>query len=110
MGNPKGNLATLKSYAPGWNFGQTRTIRVPVALAPQVLEFARALDNGEALSQLNKVEEASKAEVNSPIDSETLSQVIAILNEGLKFPSNNATKTKAKIKEALALVQRYYKQ
>ncbi|MBN4004756.1 hypothetical protein [Nostoc sp. LPT] len=31
-------------WQPRWNSGKTKTIRVPIALVPQVLEYARALD------------------------------------------------------------------
>jgi hypothetical protein len=30
-----------------WQHGKTQVIRVPRALAPQILEYARALDSGE---------------------------------------------------------------
>lgn len=34
---------------PKWKSGQTRTIRVPVVLAEQLLEIAHKLDSGESL-------------------------------------------------------------
>ncbi len=34
---------------PKWKSGQTRTIRVPVVLAEQLLEIAHRLDSGESL-------------------------------------------------------------
>jgi hypothetical protein len=34
--------------APQWNLGRTRTIRVPIAIADQLLEIARRIDGGEA--------------------------------------------------------------
>ena len=101
MANPKGNLDTLKPYQAKWNSGTTRTIRVPVVLADQVLEYAHKLDSGESLTQVNEVITlfASRA------THETVTQVIQLLEESLKFPSNNASKTKAKVREALALLQ-----
>jgi hypothetical protein len=33
--------------APQWNLGRTRTIRVPIALAEQLMEVARKADSGE---------------------------------------------------------------
>jgi hypothetical protein len=101
MANPKGNLETLKPYQAKWNSGTTRTIRVPVVLADQVLEYAHKLDNGESLTQVNEV----TAIQGSKATDETLTQVIQLLEESLKFPSNNASKTKAKVREALALLQ-----
>ncbi len=101
MANPKGNLETLKPYQAKWNSGTTRTIRVPVVLADQVLEYAHKLDSGESLTQVNEV----TATQGSRKTDETLTQVIQLLEESLKFPSNNASKTKAKVREALALLQ-----
>ena len=101
MANPKGNLDTLKPYQAKWNSGTTRTIRVPVVLADQVLEYAHKLDSGESLTQVNEV---NATQSNKATD-ETLTQVIQLLNESLTFPSNNASKTKAKVREALALLQ-----
>lgn len=49
MSNPKGNLSTLKPYQPKWNTGETRTIRVPVALSDELLAIARRLDAGESI-------------------------------------------------------------
>lgn len=41
------SLKNLKPrYAPKWKHGTTRTIRVPVALADQILDYAHNLDNG----------------------------------------------------------------
>jgi hypothetical protein len=31
-------------FKPQWNHGTTKTIRVPIAIAAQVLEYARELD------------------------------------------------------------------
>ncbi|MEH2000584.1 MAG: hypothetical protein V7L00_17865 [Nostoc sp.] len=33
------------SFPPGWNHGKTQTIRVPIALADQILDYARTLDS-----------------------------------------------------------------
>lgn len=101
MANPKGNLDTLKPYQAKWNSGTTRTIRVPVTLADQVLEYAHKLDSGKSLTQVNQ--DLSLEDIETI--QETLTQVIQLLNESLKFPSNNASKTKAKVREALALLQ-----
>jgi hypothetical protein len=101
MANPKGNLNTLKPYQSKWNSGITRTIRVPVVLADQVLEYAHKLDSDESLTQVNQAIITQKGEMTD----ESLTQVIQLLEESLKFPSNNASKTKAKVREALALLQ-----
>ncbi|MBW4678114.1 MAG: hypothetical protein KME52_30255 [Desmonostoc geniculatum HA4340-LM1] len=39
------------SFPPAWNHGQTQTIRVPVALAEQILEYAYAIDSGLVVDQ-----------------------------------------------------------
>jgi hypothetical protein len=46
MSNPKGNIDTLKPYQPKWKSGATRTIRVPIALAEELLLIAHRLDDG----------------------------------------------------------------
>jgi hypothetical protein len=35
--------------APNWNLGRTKTIRVPIAIAEQLLEIARKMDRGEPI-------------------------------------------------------------
>jgi hypothetical protein len=39
------------SWQPGWNHGKTQMLRVPIALAPQILDYARALDSGINMKQ-----------------------------------------------------------
>lgn len=43
--NPE-SLRNLKKFIPKWKHGKTRTIRVPIALADQILDYAQKLDNG----------------------------------------------------------------
>jgi len=88
MANPKGNLATLKSYTPKWNSGKTRTIRVPVLLANRLLEIARQLDNdSNSLSQVK--------------DEQILIEAITVLTElHDSTPRNNFSKERrARVKE-----------
>ena len=47
---PQYNTANLTPFKQVWNDKTTKTIRVPVALAEAVLEYARTLDNGEAIN------------------------------------------------------------
>jgi predicted transcriptional regulator len=49
MSNPKGNIQSLKPYESKWRSGKTQTIRVPVALAEQILALARKMDSDEPL-------------------------------------------------------------
>ncbi len=44
MSNPNGNKGSLVNFKPQWNNGTTKTIRVPIVIATQVLEYARELD------------------------------------------------------------------
>jgi hypothetical protein len=44
MSNPNGNEGSLMKFKPQWNHGTTKTIRVPIAIAAQVLKYARELD------------------------------------------------------------------
>ncbi|MDF5706540.1 MAG: hypothetical protein PUP90_02370 [Nostoc sp. S4] len=39
------------SFPPAWNHGKTQTIRVPIVLAQQILEYAYAIDSGLVMDQ-----------------------------------------------------------
>ena len=93
MANPKGNLETLKPYQAKWNSGTTRTIRVPVVLADQVLKYAHKLDDGEALTQVND---------DSLV--KMLGQVVQLLNEALPLKASAGGAIKVKVREALMLL------
>lgn len=56
MPNPNPKLENLKPFKQKWNSGKTQTIRVPIAIAPLVIEAAREIDtNGNvSLSQVNQ--------------------------------------------------------
>jgi LytS/YehU family sensor histidine kinase len=101
MANPKGNTATLKPYQTKWNSGTTRTIRVPVVLADQVLEYAHKLDSNESLTQVNQAIAIQTDEINH----ESLTQVIQILTEALELKANAGGKIKDRIREAIALLR-----
>lgn len=75
MPNPKGNLATLKHYKPKWKSGATQTIRVPVALANELLNYAHKLDDGSLTDTLQ--------DINS---NETLLQVLQVLEQVCETP------------------------
>jgi hypothetical protein len=76
MANPKGNLSTLTPYSPKWKSGPTQTVRIPIALANQVLAYARSLDSGQTSSAQS-------------INTESLLQVIQKLEQLLDTPRNN---------------------
>lgn len=86
MPNYKGNEATLTKYKPKWKSGETQTIRVPVALASQILEYAHQLDEGTIVS-------------NPPADLniQSLVSVIELLEDVEKTPRNNFSKQKREL-------------
>lgn len=43
----KSSLANLKHFEGKWKSGPTRTIRVAIALADEILAYARRLDSGD---------------------------------------------------------------
>jgi len=47
MRNPNPNTSGLKSFKSAWKHGRTKTIRVPIALADQILEYGYELDGGK---------------------------------------------------------------
>ncbi len=80
MSNPKGNEATLKKFKPKWYNGTTQTIRVPIALTDQILEYAHKLD--ESPSQVNEDNNSGNSDATASQQdnlNETLSQVIHLL-------------------------------
>lgn len=90
MANPKGNPATLtEKYAPKWKHGKTRTIRVPIALADEILEYAHQLDEQSLTQALrpdnNKVEPTSTQDQDTKLR-EALRQVIVVLEKVCETP------------------------
>ena len=45
---PKGGIRST-SWKPTWKHGATKTIRVPIALAEQILQIAKLLDEGHPI-------------------------------------------------------------
>lgn len=86
MPNYKGNEATLTKYKPKWKSGDTQTIRVPIALASQILDYAHRIDEGIDNSNLL---------VDRNIQS--LTQVIEWLEDVEKTPRNNFSKQKREL-------------
>lgn len=44
---PRGGARENSGRKPKWNLGETKAIRVPVAIADTLLEIARRIDEGE---------------------------------------------------------------
>lgn len=85
MPNYKGNEATLTKYKPKWKSGDTQTIRVPIALADQILDYAHKVDEGIV--------------ENLPVDQniQSLTQVIEWLEDVEQTPRNNFSKQKREL-------------
>ena len=105
---------------PKWKSGQTRTIRVPVVLAEQLLEIAHRLDDGDSLdlTQDNFTEGVS-AHIDVTQDNRSelqqikasqakalalLQNAITPKSKGGSYAANNATGIKRLVEQALALL------
>lgn len=89
MSNPKGNPATLSKYMPKWKNKNTRTIRVPIALVDEILDYAHKLDES-SLSQVNH-DGNGKASATTSQDQDVklrqaLTQVIEVLESVCETP------------------------
>jgi hypothetical protein len=93
MGSGRGGSRLGAGLKPTWKHGKTQTVRVPIALADQLLEIARKLDSSEVSD--------SDTESNT-ID---VSAAIALLEEALILKANAGGAIKAKVREALTLLR-----
>jgi hypothetical protein len=117
MPNPKGNEASLKKFKPKWYNGTTQTIRVPIALAAEILDYAHKLDESplqvdEIYLELSTV----GSRFQESLDKQQLLtnqlnrcqqdrvKIADLLKPALKFPGNNAAPIKAQIRAVLALL------
>jgi len=82
--NPKGNPATLTPIKAKWKSGKTRTIRVPISIADEVLAAAKLIDEGQSTSDN--------------------AEAIQILVNALKLKANAGGAIKKEIKKALELL------
>ncbi len=119
MSNPKGNEDSLTKFKPKWNKGTTQPIRVPAAIAIEVLEYARQLD--ESPAQVNKpyndkpeayqdlLSENQALRKQAQESKETVAQVVKILEATLlanRFTKFHRAKVRDKVVEPLkALAQ-----
>jgi hypothetical protein len=86
---PRGGARAGAGAKGSWQSGKTKTIRVPEALADDILELARRLDEGEDF----------ESDTDSNID-----EVIEILRDALTLRANAGGAIKARIREALELL------
>ncbi len=119
MSNPKGNEDSLTKFKPKWNKGITQPIRVPAAIAIEVLEYARQLDespaqvdefdndNPEAYQDLLAENQALRKQAQE--SKETVAQVVEVLEAILlanRFTKYHRVRVRNKVVEPLkALVQ-----
>lgn len=72
---------------PKWNTTPTNAIRVPEEFIPDLLEIARAWDEGK-----------------NPKNVIPLNDIRKLLAEALEQPNNNGSRVKRKVREALELL------
>lgn len=109
---PRGGLRQGAGGVPTWKTGKTKTIRVPIALADEILSIARALDRGEKISLQSKVtsEPVTESKVLdlSRISIRQVNGVIAVYLEDLVKagyelkPKSLALMVEAKIRKMLS--------
>lgn len=87
---PRGGARSNSGPPSSWNSGRTRTIRVPIALADQLLEIARQLDS-------RTVPKIFESDTGSNIE-----LAVQILNDALVLKANSGGAIKTKIREALS--------
>jgi hypothetical protein len=95
MSNPKGNEASLKKFKPKWQSGETRTIRVPISLTEQILDYAHKLD--ESPLQVNQPEIDPAIAIGANSMAVTLRQVINYL-EDIAESGNFSKKLRARLR------------
>ena len=101
MANPKGNPQNLKSYKPKWKSGKTQTIRVPIAIAPLVLEAAREIDENGNVSLLQVIKDKDKliSELKTQLSTVT-SERNRLLGEETNQDSFTVTSNRKQLHEA----------
>lgn len=91
--NPK--QENLIAFKPKWESGKTKLYRLPETIAPQVLEYARTIDQGISVTS------------DKTSNDEKINKAITILKHSLTLRANKGGAIKSEIKkaiEALSLV------
>ena len=110
---PRGGARPNSGPPPSWKHVRTTTIRVPRALAGQIRQLARQLDEGKLEYDTGSKRErdtSSKIEFDtvSKIERDTISKIadaVEILTEALKLKSNAGGKIKLEIRKVLELLE-----
>ena len=95
---PRGGARPNSGPPPSWKYGRTTTIRVPRALASQIIQLARQLDEG-------KIENDTGSNIEYDTRSE-IAEAVEILTEALKLKSNAGGRIKLEIRKVLELLER----
>jgi len=62
---PRGGARENSGRKPKWNLGETKAIRVPLAIADLLLEIARRIDEGETLESIILQSEVNTLKLSS---------------------------------------------
>lgn len=79
---PRGGKRPGAGSKPTWKHGKTKTIRVPIALADEILEFARKLDEGNVIEHDTESKVIDLSEITVP---EIRGRRFVFLSDLLKF-------------------------
>jgi len=97
MASSRGGFREGAGRPGAWKHGETKMIRVPIALSEEVLDIARRLDEGYSIDcDSNSKEVSSHPKVE---------KAIALLTEALKLKANAGGAIKAEIRKALDLLK-----
>ena len=79
---PRGGARENSGRKPKWNLGETKAIRVPVALADMLLEIAKRIDEGENLeSILSSLSQGTTPKLSSTKQKKPKSQELGLGKE-----------------------------
>ncbi len=119
-------------YRPGagrkgeWKSGKTKAVKLPEKLVDEIITLARAMDDGhevriinnelviesnenesDSVSQSNKaqIENVTESSIESVTESKLVKETVAILTEALALKPYAGGAIKAKIREALRILQ-----
>ena len=97
-------------YRPGagrkgeWRSGKTKAVKLPEKLVDEITAIARALDEGQEVKIVGN-ESVAESNFETVTESKSVKEAVLILTEALALKPNAGGAIKAKIKEALTLLQ-----
>ena len=102
---PRGGARPNSGPPPSWKHGRTTTIRVPRALAAQIKQLARQLDEGKLEYDTGSDLESDTSSDLERDTSSKIGEAVKILTEALKLKSNAGGKIKLEIRRVLDLLK-----